>query len=59
MPRIYTIGHSSHSAEHFLRLLQQHRIEVLVDTRSTPVSSYSPQFDRDAAVSKPWSRRQR
>jgi uncharacterized protein (DUF488 family) len=47
MPRIYTIGHSSHSAEHFLGLLEQHRIEVLVDTRSTPVSSYSPQFDRE------------
>ena len=48
MPRIYTIGHSSHSAEHFLGLLQQHRIELLVDTRSTPASSYSPQFDREA-----------
>jgi uncharacterized protein (DUF488 family) len=44
----YTIGHSSHPANHFLALLQQHRIEVLVDTRSSPVSSYSPQFDREA-----------
>ena len=42
-----TIGHSSHTAEHFLGLLQQHRIEVLVDTRSAPYSRYSPHFDRD------------
>jgi uncharacterized protein (DUF488 family) len=44
----YTIGHSSHPAEHFVELLQQHRIEVLVDTRSAPYSRYSPQFDREA-----------
>jgi uncharacterized protein (DUF488 family) len=45
---LYTIGHSSHTAEHFLELLRQHRIEVLVDTRSAPYSRYSPQFDREA-----------
>jgi uncharacterized protein (DUF488 family) len=43
----HTIGHSSHTAEHFLGLLQQHRIEVLVDTRSAPYSRYSPHFDRE------------
>jgi len=45
---IHTIGHSSHTAEHFLDLLQQHRIEVLVDTRSAPYSRYTPHFDREA-----------
>jgi uncharacterized protein (DUF488 family) len=45
---LYTIGHSSHTAEHFLALLQQHRIQVLVDTRSAPYSRYTPQFDREA-----------
>jgi uncharacterized protein (DUF488 family) len=44
----YTIGHSSHRSDHFVQLLQQHRIEVLVDTRSAPYSRYSPQFDREA-----------
>jgi uncharacterized protein (DUF488 family) len=44
----YTIGHSSHPAEHFIDLLRQHRIEVLVDARSAPYSRYTPQFDRDA-----------
>jgi uncharacterized protein (DUF488 family) len=48
MPQIYTIGHSSHAAEHFVGLLRQHRVEVLVDTRSAPYSRYSPQFDREA-----------
>jgi len=47
MRRMYTIGHSSHAAEHFAGLLAEHRIEVLVDTRSAPYSKYSPQFDRE------------
>lgn len=48
MLRIYTIGHSSHSAEHFLGLLAQHRIQVLVDTRSAPYSRFTPHFDRES-----------
>ncbi len=48
MRTIFTIGHSSHTAEYFLSLLQKHRIEVLVDTRSAPYSRYSPHFDREA-----------
>jgi uncharacterized protein (DUF488 family) len=44
----FTIGHSSHTAQHFIELLQQHRIEVLVDARSAPYSRYSPHFDREA-----------
>jgi uncharacterized protein (DUF488 family) len=48
MPTIYTIGHSSHTPEHFTDLLRRHRIQVLVDTRSAPYSRYSPQFDRES-----------
>lgn len=48
MRRIYTIGHSSHAPEHFLGLLRQYGIEVLVDTRSAPYSKFSPHFDREA-----------
>src|SRR5260370_16478564 len=48
MRQLYTMGHSSHIREHFLLLLHQYSIEVLVDTRSTPYSRYSPQFDREA-----------
>jgi uncharacterized protein (DUF488 family) len=42
---IYTIGHSNHTLEHFLKLLQTYQIEVLVDIRSHPYSGYSPQFN--------------
>jgi uncharacterized protein (DUF488 family) len=48
MPTIYTLGHSSHAAERFRALLEQHAIEVLVDTRSAPYSRYTPQFDRES-----------
>jgi len=48
MAKIYTVGHSSHTAEHFLALLSQHGIQALVDTRSAPYSRYSPQFDRES-----------
>ncbi len=47
-PTLYTIGHSNHTAEAFLGLLQSHGIEVLIDTRSAPFSRYSPQFNRDS-----------
>ena len=35
---IYTIGHSIHDWETFLGLLTRHGVEVVVDTRSAPVS---------------------
>lgn len=48
MPEIFTIGHSTHSQEKFLELLRQHRIEVVVDVRSSPYSARMPQFSREA-----------
>jgi len=51
---IYTIGHSNHTLDHLLELLQANRIEVLADIRSRPYSGYNPQFDApalEAAVS--------
>lgn len=45
---VYTIGHSNHSMETFLDLLRGQSIEVLIDTRSSPFSRYSPQFNRDS-----------
>ena len=44
----FTIGHSNHSAEVFLELLHRHRIEEIVDVRSSPYSRYNPQFSRKA-----------
>jgi uncharacterized protein (DUF488 family) len=47
MSTVYTVGHSSHASEEFLRLLTENRIEVVVDTRSAPYSKFAPQFDRE------------
>ena len=47
-PSIFTIGHSRHPEGRFLGLLGQHRIEVLADVRSQPVSRFSPHFSRKA-----------
>jgi len=48
MSTVYTIGHSSHTFEEFLRLVAANRIEVVVDTRSAPYSKFAPQFDRES-----------
>jgi len=44
---IYTIGHSNHTSEKLLELLNQHAILCLVDVRSQPYSRYNPQFNRE------------
>ena len=52
---VFTIGHSNHSAERFLRLLKRYEIEVVVDTRSHPYSRHVPRFNGralEAALSK-------
>ncbi len=44
---LYTIGHSRHPIDKFIQLLVDHRIEVLVDVRSTPFSRFNPQFNKN------------
>ncbi|RLS46864.1 MAG: DUF488 family protein [Planctomycetota bacterium] len=51
--RLFTIGHSNHTDEHFLGLLRQHEIDVLVDVRTQPYLQYSPQFNRAAWARPP------
>jgi uncharacterized protein (DUF488 family) len=43
---IFTIGHSTHSAERFVALLQAYAIDVVIDVRSSPYSRRAPQFGR-------------
>ena len=43
---VWTVGHSNHSIEHFLDLLDQHQIAVLVDVRSSPYSRYADHFNK-------------
>lgn len=45
---IYTVGHSNHSIGTFIDLLKNQNIQVLIDTRSSPFSHYSPQFNRNS-----------
>ena len=46
---VFTVGHSNHPRERFVReLLQPHEIAVLADVRSTPYSRFAPEFDREA-----------
>lgn len=45
--KIWTVGHSTRSAEEFGRILLAHKIEVLVDVRTFPGSRRYPQFNRD------------
>lgn len=44
---VFTIGHSNHSQEEFLRLLSLHQIDVVCDVRSAPYSRYNSQFNRE------------
>ena len=48
MITVWTVGHSTRSAEEFLELLLAHGIQVLVDVRSFPGSRRHPQFNRAA-----------
>ena len=46
MSEIFTIGYGGRTIEEFAALLKQYKIEVLVDVRSSPYSSYYTDFDR-------------
>jgi len=41
---VYTIGHSNHSMEAFLTLLEKHGIRLVIDIRSRPYSRHAPHF---------------
>ncbi len=44
---IYTIGHSYHKIEDFIKLLLKNGITSIADVRSSPYSKYSPQYNRE------------
>jgi uncharacterized protein (DUF488 family) len=45
-PLAMTIGHSTHTLEEFIRLLQAHGAACVVDVRTVPRSRHNPQFDK-------------
>ncbi len=47
-PLVMTIGHSTHTLEEFIHMLQAHGAGCVVDVRTVPRSRHNPQFNRDA-----------
>jgi uncharacterized protein (DUF488 family) len=45
---IFTVGHSTHPIEEFVRILEAHGIKQLVDVRTIPRSRRNPQFNSEA-----------
>lgn len=46
-PTVYTIGHSTHSIDTFAALLDAFKINCVIDVRSLPASSHSPQYNQE------------
>jgi uncharacterized protein (DUF488 family) len=49
---VFTIGHSTHSYEHFLSLLRASEITAVADVRTTPFSRHFPHFNEAALRSE-------
>jgi len=47
MDNLYSIGYGSRSIEEVLELLKRYRIHTVVDVRSSPYSSFKPEFSRE------------
>ena len=45
---IFTVGHSTHPIEEFVRILEAHGVRGLVDVRTIPRSRRNPQFNSEA-----------
>lgn len=47
-PIVYTVGHSNHTLELFIKLLRGAGVTAVSDVRSVPYSRFSHQFDRES-----------
>ncbi len=45
---VLTIGHSTHTLEEFMRMVQAHGAACIVDVRTVPRSRHNPQFNQDS-----------
>ena len=43
---VYTIGHSTHPIDDFIKILHAYKIELVVDVRTIPRSRHNPQFNQ-------------
>jgi uncharacterized protein (DUF488 family) len=46
-PTVYTVGHSTHQLDFFLELIKTFEINCIVDVRSSPASTYNPQYNQE------------
>jgi hypothetical protein len=46
-PMIFTLGHSTRRLDAFIRLLQAHGVDMILDVRKMPGSRQNPQFNID------------
>jgi uncharacterized protein (DUF488 family) len=44
---VYTIGHSTHPIDEFIRILNAFEIEKVIDVRTIPKSRHNPQFNEE------------
>src|SRR5438309_8702158 len=47
MPEVFTIGHSTRSADEFVSILKAHAVTRLIDIRTVPKSRTNPQFNTE------------
>ena len=45
--KLITIGHSNHTIEKFIHLLEDNGVMTLVDVRTIPASRFNPQFNKE------------
>ncbi len=46
--QLFTIGHSNHSFDDLVQLLEANGVMLVADVRTAPASRYNPQFNREA-----------
>ena len=46
--KIYTIGHSIHQIDVFIKFLKDYDINCVIDIRSIPFSKHVPQFNKES-----------
>jgi uncharacterized protein (DUF488 family) len=46
-PTLHTIGYGARTVEQLISALQAHRIEYLLDVRTSPYSKFKPEFSRE------------
>jgi len=52
MNKLFTIGHSTHTIDKFIFMLQQHDIDTIVDVRSVPYSRFNSQYNQENLKAK-------